>query len=341
MHPLLINEAPLQVLPSLAQAIGLNEALILQQIHYWLNPNHNKNLMDGRYWVYNTYEQWQAQFPFWCPRTIRSAMNKLEETGLVITFVKQNDFRKIKHYSINYAVLDKVQANLAVPESFIASEPENETMPPGEEEESIQEMLTVWNDTVQSQLLPGQPAILTPKRTDGFVTLRAAFAKRGLSWRAYCKKVATTRFLMGENTSGFKVTLDWALNFNNACKVLEGGIYDKPAPTTDKPVSHNDDWTTLAEEIKTFLPINTYTQDWLKVCQHLVKTIGASTFRSWFLQQVHLVSINGDTATLAVGSNFRKAWLYNHYHDQLKAALCQVYPSINHIEFQLLTNPAF
>ncbi|MCP6757123.1 replication protein RepO, partial [Klebsiella pneumoniae] len=62
MHALLINEPPLQVLPSLAKAIGLNEALILQQIHYWLNPKHNQNLFKGRYWVYNTYEQWQAQF---------------------------------------------------------------------------------------------------------------------------------------------------------------------------------------------------------------------------------------------------------------------------------------
>ena len=33
---LLISEPPLQVLPSLAVKIGLNEAIVLQQIHYWL-----------------------------------------------------------------------------------------------------------------------------------------------------------------------------------------------------------------------------------------------------------------------------------------------------------------
>ena len=33
---LLIDDQPLQVLPSLAEAIGLNEALILQQIHWLL-----------------------------------------------------------------------------------------------------------------------------------------------------------------------------------------------------------------------------------------------------------------------------------------------------------------
>ena len=35
MSKLLINEHPLQVLPSLATKIGLNEAIVLQQIHYW------------------------------------------------------------------------------------------------------------------------------------------------------------------------------------------------------------------------------------------------------------------------------------------------------------------
>ena len=65
ISPLLINEPPLQVLPSLAQKIGLNEAIIVQQVHYWLNPKFNKNYFEGRNWVWNTYEQWQQQFPFW------------------------------------------------------------------------------------------------------------------------------------------------------------------------------------------------------------------------------------------------------------------------------------
>ena len=60
---LLISEPPLQVLPSLAKKIGLNEAIVLQQLHYWLDPKRNKNLHENLHWVYNTYEQWQKQFP--------------------------------------------------------------------------------------------------------------------------------------------------------------------------------------------------------------------------------------------------------------------------------------
>ena len=52
----LINEPPLVLLPSLATAIGLNEALMLQQIQYWLSRSDKE--IDGRYWIYNTYEAW-------------------------------------------------------------------------------------------------------------------------------------------------------------------------------------------------------------------------------------------------------------------------------------------
>lgn len=83
MSKLLINEPPLMVLPSLAVAIGLNEAIALQQLHYWLLTT--KHQKDGRPWVYNTAEEWQSNFPFWSASTIRRVFQTLRERGLVIT----------------------------------------------------------------------------------------------------------------------------------------------------------------------------------------------------------------------------------------------------------------
>ena len=54
---LLMNESPLCVQPSLAVAIGLNEAIFLQQCHYWLNPKFNKNFIEGKHWVHKTLHQ--------------------------------------------------------------------------------------------------------------------------------------------------------------------------------------------------------------------------------------------------------------------------------------------
>lgn len=38
----LIDDYPILVLPKLAEKIGLNEAIILQQIHYWLKDSKHK-----------------------------------------------------------------------------------------------------------------------------------------------------------------------------------------------------------------------------------------------------------------------------------------------------------
>jgi len=73
-------------MPKLATLIGLNESIALQQVHYWLKGKEQRqqDYIDGRYWVYNTYEQWQEQFPFWSIMTIRRTMTKLENMGLLI-----------------------------------------------------------------------------------------------------------------------------------------------------------------------------------------------------------------------------------------------------------------
>jgi hypothetical protein len=111
----------LQVLPSLAVAVGLNEALFLQQLHYWLLRNGKER--DGRRWIYNTYEEWHAQLPFWSVRTIRRVVGALEEQELVFSTTAYNSHRvdKTKWYAINYDAVDALTessdhvANLASP----------------------------------------------------------------------------------------------------------------------------------------------------------------------------------------------------------------------------------
>jgi len=80
--------------------------MILQQLHYWLiNPKAGKEI-DGQKWIFNTYAEWQENFPFWSERTIQRAFLNLEEKGLVIT--KQHSktsYDRTKYYTIDYAKL--------------------------------------------------------------------------------------------------------------------------------------------------------------------------------------------------------------------------------------------
>jgi hypothetical protein len=124
MSNLLINEPPLQVLPTLAVVInkaindsigaghrsggGLNEAIVLQQIHYWLNSiKTTGRIVDGEKWIYNSISSWAENFPFWSENTIRRALQNLETLGLIKS---RNDLNKIKidqtkWYTINYEAL--------------------------------------------------------------------------------------------------------------------------------------------------------------------------------------------------------------------------------------------
>lgn len=108
MSRLLINEYPLQVLPTLACAIGLNEAVVLQQMHYWMSSS--QHFYDGRCWVYNSVPSWQKQFPFWSESTVKRALLSLEKQGMVNSANYNRDPRDhSKWYSINYDVLEELE----------------------------------------------------------------------------------------------------------------------------------------------------------------------------------------------------------------------------------------
>jgi len=110
MSRLLINEVPLMCLPSLAVKIGLNEALFIQQLHYWVDRS--KNMIDGRQWVYNTMADWSKQFPFWSQKTLSRTISNLEKQKLVISGnYNQKGYDRTKWYTIDYDALEQLEKN--------------------------------------------------------------------------------------------------------------------------------------------------------------------------------------------------------------------------------------
>ena len=116
MSKLLLDEKPLMILPQLAVKIGLNEAIILQQVHYWLlhyeKTQSQKHFRDGYWWVYNTYENWRENFPFWSVATIKRALTALRKPApgrdpLLIATSEYNEKRydKTLWYRIDYEAL--------------------------------------------------------------------------------------------------------------------------------------------------------------------------------------------------------------------------------------------
>jgi hypothetical protein len=112
---LFAEEHPLQVLPRVAEVIGVNEAIVLQQIYYWINTyregylksdkfgdKYSYHLQDGHYWVYNTFEEWQKNFPWLSVRQIKRIFSELEEAGVLVSGnFNKNPYDRTKWYRID------------------------------------------------------------------------------------------------------------------------------------------------------------------------------------------------------------------------------------------------
>lgn len=109
---ILSTQSNLVINSELAVKIGLNEAVVLRQIYYWLEINEKlkRNYRDGKYWSYNTMENWRKEnFPWWSTKTVERAFKNLVNSGLVITGNYNKDSRdRTKWYSIDEDVLEKI-----------------------------------------------------------------------------------------------------------------------------------------------------------------------------------------------------------------------------------------
>lgn len=88
---------------TLAEVIGMNEAMIFNQLDYWFEKVKGRNIR-GERWVYITYDQWQEQFPIWSIDTIQRAVKHLREIGLITTEKENALIRGSRNSHLHYQI---------------------------------------------------------------------------------------------------------------------------------------------------------------------------------------------------------------------------------------------
>jgi hypothetical protein len=90
--------------PVVSLKLGKSSAIFLQQLHYWMTSRGEVGVtVDGQRWVYNSYKSWVGNIRIFSESTIRRAVRKLEDLGIVLT--KNMNHKKSDHtkwYTINY-----------------------------------------------------------------------------------------------------------------------------------------------------------------------------------------------------------------------------------------------
>lgn len=99
---LLYQEGPLVFSKTVAQQLGLNEAIFLQQLHFKLH--HSVLQKEGHIWIYRTLGEWHKEFPFWSQATIKRIIQKLEKQQFIFSSNQYNKMRidRTKWYRLNY-----------------------------------------------------------------------------------------------------------------------------------------------------------------------------------------------------------------------------------------------
>jgi len=85
-----------------ARDYGINEALLLNNIYFWVQHNkaNNQNYHDDYHWVYNSAEAFKKLFIYLTKRQIEYALRKLEQNGLIKTGVyNKNKYDRTRWYT--------------------------------------------------------------------------------------------------------------------------------------------------------------------------------------------------------------------------------------------------
>lgn len=151
---LLMPSRPIVINPDLAYSIGLNEAIALQQVNYWLQETNSGLERDGVRWIYNTTEQWLEQFPFWSESTLKRTFTRLKSLGVLkVEQLNKSQRDMTNYYTINYEseLLDEVKVTKSKKSKCAVPSGQNDTMEEVNVKRSIRSKRTAvirsnWHD---------------------------------------------------------------------------------------------------------------------------------------------------------------------------------------------------
>ncbi|ASN71613.1 putative O family protein [Uncultured Caudovirales phage clone 2F_1] len=109
------NEYPIIASPQLAKELGMPAATFLQKLYFLLNETkkykNKKNLTqhNNRRWWFHTYEEWVSTLGLFSVSSIKRAVSKLKQLGLIeINKLDPNKSMRVNYYTINYKKLKEL-----------------------------------------------------------------------------------------------------------------------------------------------------------------------------------------------------------------------------------------
>jgi hypothetical protein len=339
-----------------------NAILLLSDIVYWYRPAIVRDEGSGQVLGYQkkfradllqkNYQDYENLFGF-SKKQIRDAFVRLEEIGVIrrvfrtvetgfgyqsnVMFIDlfADKVREITHkvppidieiergvHESKEGVTLKLQGRDKEVKTYTKNTPEitakTTTHTDGRADVS-QKMLEVWNETLE----PSVPVQITPFRSSKLkFVLQQHFQQSLEQWKAFCRDLTRSPFLMGKGQRGWRVTLDWILEADNLRKTLEGNYRDSGDKNASEPsVSPSE----LEQKVR---------QHFGKIedpvlrqfSQGLIRVLGASKYLSW-LRDVEITEYTPQRFVLSFSSRFKRNYVQTHYDDKILSVARSLFPA--------------
>jgi len=326
--------------PIIAQATGVNESIVLQQLYYW----HTK--YSFKKWIYNSYEEWQKQFTFWSIRTIRRIFTSLEGQG----FIKSKRSKTCKFYKLDEDTAKKFFTNqewpscpprvakLATPYKDTKTIPKNNSLSslskPSTGEKKACEREDILGKAVETWRKAINPTMTKLELTSGRAEkikriLEKFFSNDIKKWEEFIQTVQKSDFLMGRITN-FKVSLDWILQEKNLLKVLEGNYENKTGQGGKDLFFYDGKASVALKDVE----VTADNPKWQKILEEATETFGKETYLSWF-SKTKFISCEKEVLNVAAPTKFTRDWLEANYGGYLKRVWSQQFEPVSRINLIL------
>lgn len=159
--------------PAIAAQVGIAAAVIYQNIRWWVEKNaaNQDGWREGRYWTFNSVAAYEELFPYLTAKQIRTALEKLEEAGLILV----GNFNSSAYNRTKWYTIADFEAPAHLPKGA------NEVAQGGKSSTDINTVLntplTPQGDRVSGMRDSGVAKGNKPKRTDAYSPEFDAFWK--------------------------------------------------------------------------------------------------------------------------------------------------------------------
>ena len=252
----------------IAKEYGIPAAILLKHIYYWVEKNrtNEKHYRDGCFWTYNSMKSFCQLFPYMSDSTIKRAIKKLVDGGLIIEAV-YNDipFDRTKWYTLTPDGYERIKNSVALVQNdqshlvkMTKSDEVKMTQPipykyssrtqlnnnisnttvldcPSDSEErngrtAIADVIASWNELSEYGI---SPVIRITGGSKRYNCLKARLREYGKdAVLKAIENIKTSDFLQGKVKNDWTITFDWFVLPSNFPKVLEGN-YNRRKPMSE------------------------------------------------------------------------------------------------------------